>query len=130
MEYNILFLTLVGVEKVQINTDSQNAIRFLTYFIGKWEANGWRNIKGLPVRNQNLIRQLDDYSRLVAIKLVNHLKPAILRNFTLFSVYPAELCTFLCWSARQCGSRSTCKKCICCLRWSASSIPKAINRSV
>ncbi|XP_046454413.1 ribonuclease H-like isoform X2 [Daphnia pulex] len=57
-----------GVDKVQINTDSKNSVRFVTYFISKWEANGWRNIKGLPVRNQNLIRQLYHYTQLVTIK--------------------------------------------------------------
>ncbi|XP_057381052.1 uncharacterized protein LOC130703633 [Daphnia carinata] len=57
-----------GVDKVQVNTDSKNSVRFVTYFISKWEANGWRNIKGFPVRNQNLIRQLYHYSQLVTIK--------------------------------------------------------------
>ncbi|XP_032795668.2 uncharacterized protein LOC116932058 [Daphnia magna] len=57
-----------GVDKVQVNTDSKNSVRFVTYFISKWEANGWRNIKGFPVRNQNLIRQLHHYSQLVTIK--------------------------------------------------------------
>lgn len=65
-----LFFYLSGVDKVQVNTDSKNSVRFVTYFISKWEANGWRNIKGFPVRNQNLIRQLHHYSQLVTIKWV------------------------------------------------------------
>lgn len=67
----LVFCFYLGVEKVQINTDSQNAVRFLTHFIRKWEANGWRNRKGLPVRNQNLIRLLDHYTHLVTVKWVN-----------------------------------------------------------
>lgn len=76
-EIKLTFLAIIckdffylGVEKVQINTDSKNAVRFVTYFISKWEANGWRNIRGHPVRNQDLIQQLYEYTHLVTIKWV------------------------------------------------------------
>jgi hypothetical protein len=86
-----VFVIFPGVDKVQINTDSKNSVRFVTYFISKWEANGWRNIKGLPVRNQNLIRQLYHYTQLVTIKWV------LINKLLLFLVYTKlYLRCFLC----------------------------------
>ena len=57
-----------GVKKLQINTDYKNTVRFMLYFIVKWERNGWMTCRGTPVKNQVLIRELDYCSRLMDIK--------------------------------------------------------------
>lgn len=64
------FTTYPGVTQLQINTDYINLIHFMMYFIFKWEHNGWMTIKGTPVKNQTLIRELDYFSGLLQIKWV------------------------------------------------------------
>lgn len=64
------FALFTGVTKLQINTEYENAVRFMLYFIFKWENNGWLTVKGTPVKNQVLIRELDYYSRFLEIKWV------------------------------------------------------------
>ena len=43
----------------------------MLYFILKWEQNGWMTIRGTPVKNQVLIRELDYFSRLMDVKWVS-----------------------------------------------------------
>ena len=58
------------MKKLQINTDYINTVRFMMYFILKWEQNGWMTVRGTPVKNQVLIRELDFFSHLVDVKWV------------------------------------------------------------
>ncbi|KAK4014354.1 hypothetical protein OUZ56_026879 [Daphnia magna] len=57
-----------GITKLQINTDYENIIRFMLYFILKWEQNDWMTLRGHHVRNRVFIRELDYFSRLLDIK--------------------------------------------------------------
>ncbi|XP_059352407.1 uncharacterized protein LOC130703628 [Daphnia carinata] len=57
-----------GITKLQINTDYENIIRFMLYFILKWEQNDWMTLRGHHVKNRVLIRELDYFSRLLDIK--------------------------------------------------------------
>ena len=75
--FNYLFLTPSGVTHLQINTDYINVVRFMMYFILKWEQNGWMTIRGTPVKNQVLIRELDYFSRLMDVKWVKKSLPLI-----------------------------------------------------
>lgn len=59
-----------GIKKLQINTDYENIIRFMIYFILKWEQNDWVTLRGHHVRNKVLILELDYFSRLLDIKWV------------------------------------------------------------
>lgn len=43
-----------------IRTDSQYAINCLTTWSKKWQYNGWKNIKGDPVKNAKLIKETLD----------------------------------------------------------------------
>ncbi|KAJ1020643.1 hypothetical protein NDA16_004036 [Ustilago loliicola] len=40
--------------------DSQYSMNTVARWICKWQGNGWRNVKGLPVANVDLIMALDD----------------------------------------------------------------------
>ena len=61
-----------GVKKLQINTDYENIIKFVTYFIFKWENNGWMTVKGTSVKNQALVRELDYWINFLEIKWVDN----------------------------------------------------------
>lgn len=63
----------LGITKLQINTDYINVIRFMIYFILKWEGNGWMTVRGTPVKNQVLIQELDYFSRLLDVKWVKNI---------------------------------------------------------
>ena len=56
-----------------IRTDSRYAIGALTEWCHKWRQNGWRNSKGHPVKNQDLIRPILTVLDLRAI-LMEHVK--------------------------------------------------------
>ena len=58
------------MKKLQINTDYINVVRFMMYFILKWEQNGWMTVRDTAVKNQVLIRELDYFSRLMDVKWV------------------------------------------------------------
>jgi ribonuclease HI len=47
----------VGVERVQIVTDSQY-VRDGYYLVDRWRKNGWRNLDGRPVENRDLWKRL------------------------------------------------------------------------
>ncbi|XP_046656576.1 uncharacterized protein LOC124349777 [Daphnia pulicaria] len=57
-----------GIKKLQINTDYENIIRFMIYFILKWEQNDWMTLRGHHVKNKVVILELDYFSRLLDIK--------------------------------------------------------------
>ncbi|UMM19454.1 hypothetical protein L5515_015047 [Caenorhabditis briggsae] len=44
---------------ISINTDSQYAVDSLNTWKSNWEQNGWRTSRGEPVKNQELIRDID-----------------------------------------------------------------------
>lgn len=46
-------------ESLTICTDSTYVMNAFTEWIGNWKENGWTNSRGNPVKNQNLIRQID-----------------------------------------------------------------------
>ncbi|SPO26060.1 related to Ribonuclease H [Ustilago trichophora] len=45
--------------RIIIRTDSMYSINTVTEWLPKWERNGWRNARGQPVSNQDLIKRLD-----------------------------------------------------------------------
>jgi ribonuclease HI len=42
---------------ITIKSDSQYAVKCMNEYIGKWDRKGWRNSRGDPVANQDLIRE-------------------------------------------------------------------------
>lgn len=50
------FLWLAGKPLAVIYTDSEYSKKALTVWYKKWEANGWKNSKGEPVKNATLIK--------------------------------------------------------------------------
>jgi hypothetical protein len=73
LDFELSINLAAGVKKLQINTNYINMVRFMMYFILKWEQNGWMTIRETPVKNQVVIRELDYFSRLIDVKWVNNL---------------------------------------------------------
>lgn len=46
----------VKFNKISLYTDSEYSIKCLTKWIKEWETNGWKNTKGLSVKNSDLIK--------------------------------------------------------------------------
>lgn len=47
---------------VTIHSDSEYAVKCITQWIYRWQANGWRNANGVPVKNQDLIERVSGLS--------------------------------------------------------------------
>ena len=52
-----------GVQRLQVNTDSQFVINCITKWVANWKKNGWKTAAGKPVVNKEDLVELD---RLVA----------------------------------------------------------------
>lgn len=48
-----------GAEPLTIESDSQYAINCSTAWVRGWKKNGWKNSKGQPVKNRELIKAID-----------------------------------------------------------------------
>ena len=48
-----------GAEPLTIESDSQYAINCSTTWVRGWKKNGWKNSKGQPVKNRELIKAID-----------------------------------------------------------------------
>lgn len=49
------------IDEVIIKSDSEYVVKSMTTWIIKWRDNGYMNAKGLPLVNQDLIKQLDSF---------------------------------------------------------------------
>jgi ribonuclease HI len=47
-------------DSVYIHSDSEYSIKSLTEWIHGWKQRGWKNSKGAPVENQDLIKPIDE----------------------------------------------------------------------
>ena len=50
----------LGIEKVNIHTDSQYVKNGITSWIKNWKRNNWKTAAKKPVKNQELWKQLDE----------------------------------------------------------------------
>lgn len=57
-----------ATRNVTIHSDSDYAVKCMTQWIHRWQANGWKNANGLPVKNRDLIERASGLSD----KLRNH----------------------------------------------------------
>jgi ribonuclease HI len=65
-------LKLAAGQRCIIRTDSRYAIDCLTKFMPAWQRNGWRTVKGEPVKNQDLLQDLDLARKAVAEVQLQH----------------------------------------------------------
>lgn len=50
----------IKYDEIMIYTDSEYSIKSLTLWFKNWEQNKWKNAKGQPVMNQDIIRPIID----------------------------------------------------------------------
>ena len=48
-----------GVQRLQVNTDSQFVINCITKWVANWKKNGWKTAAGKPVVNKEDLVELD-----------------------------------------------------------------------
>ena len=53
---------------VEVVSDSQYAVKAATEYIPSWKSKGWKTSTGKPIKNKDLIIELDDITRLISIK--------------------------------------------------------------
>ena len=56
----MFMLTILGLVKLKIYTDSQFVINCMTKWYPSWQRNGWYNKQGKPVVNRPQIEELLD----------------------------------------------------------------------
>ncbi|CAJ0586673.1 unnamed protein product, partial [Mesorhabditis spiculigera] len=57
-----------GIERLRIKTDSDLMVRSQNEWKDKWKQNGWRAATGAPVKNQDLLMELDQKMEALDVK--------------------------------------------------------------
>lgn len=60
----------LNISKVIIQTDSQYVQLAFSKWIHKWKTNNWRTYSRKPVKNQKLIRMIDEMLSMIEVKFV------------------------------------------------------------
>ena len=67
----LMAIKLANSRKIKIFTDSLYSINCVTKWIRNWKRNGWKNKKGEPVVNKDIIADIDTISKNKIIRYVH-----------------------------------------------------------
>lgn len=57
--------------KLNIKTDSNLLVKSMTQWMNKWKRSGWKVANGQPVKNQDLLMQIDELRRNIDVKFIH-----------------------------------------------------------